>query len=81
MRGATAVAERAAARTTAATANGSHAPDAPAGGPPATPKQLETIARMARAAGKSVETDGLTRAQASEIISGLIGEMGERRAS
>jgi predicted amidohydrolase YtcJ len=52
-----------------------------AGGPAATPKQLETIARMARAAGKSVETDGLTRAQASEIISNLIGEMGERRAS
>jgi len=52
-----------------------------AGGAAATPKQLETIARMARAAGKSVETDGLTRAQASEIISSLIGEMGERRAS
>ena len=50
-------------------------------GAAATPKQLETIARMARAAGKSVDTDGLTRAQASEIISSLIGEMGERRAS
>ena len=59
----------------------STAPAAPAGSPPATPKQLDTIARMARAAGKSVETDGLTRAQASEIISSLIGEMGERRAS
>jgi hypothetical protein len=42
---------------------------------------LETIARMARAAGKTIDTDGLTRAQASEIISNLIGEMGERRAS
>ena len=52
-----------------------------AGGPAATPKQLETIARMARAAGKMVETTGLTRAQASDIISNLIGEMGERRAS
>jgi hypothetical protein len=48
---------------------------------PATPKQLQTIARMARAAGKSIETEGLSRAQASEIISGLIGEMGQLRAS
>lgn len=54
---------------------------APAGGPPPSPRQLETIARMARAAGKSVETEGISRAQASEIISGLIGEMGERRAN
>jgi hypothetical protein len=48
---------------------------------PATPKQLQTIARMARAAGKTIETEGLSRAQASEIISGLIGEMGQLRAS
>ena len=48
---------------------------------PATPKQLQTIARMARAAGKAIETEGLSRAQASEIISGLIGEMGQLRAS
>ena len=64
-----------------------HTPAAPAastgtraGGPAATPKQLQTIQRMARAAGKSIETDGLTMAQASEIISSLIGEMGQRRA-
>jgi hypothetical protein len=48
---------------------------------PATPKQLQTIARMARAAGKTIEAEGLTRAQASEIISNLIGEMGQLRAS
>jgi hypothetical protein len=71
--GGVAVAERAPARAAA--------PAAPTNGPGATPKQLETIARMARAAGKTIDTDGLTRAQASEIISNLIGEMGERRAS
>jgi hypothetical protein len=48
-------------------------------GPPATPKQLETIQRMARVSGKSVETDGLTRSAASEIISNLIGELGTAR--
>ncbi|MGH2354642.1 MAG: hypothetical protein ACRDI2_18275 [Chloroflexota bacterium] len=47
----------------------------------ATPKQLQTITRMARAAGKQIDTEGLTRAQASEIISNLIGEMGQLRAS
>jgi hypothetical protein len=47
----------------------------------ATPKQLQTIARMARAAGKTIETEGISRAQASEIISSLIGEMGQLRAS
>jgi hypothetical protein len=41
---------------------------------------LQTIARMARAAGKPVNTEGLSRAQASEIISSLIGEMGQLRA-
>lgn len=46
--------------------------------PPATPKQLETITRLARAQGKTIDTDGLTRAQASEIISNLIGTMQER---
>jgi hypothetical protein len=71
--GGVAVAERAPVRAAA--------PAAPGTGPGATPKQLETIARMARAAGKTIDTDGLTRAQASEIISNLIGEMGERRAS
>ncbi|HEV2121918.1 MAG TPA: hypothetical protein VGW38_03965 [Chloroflexota bacterium] len=48
---------------------------------PATPKQLQTIQRMARAAGKTVPAEGLTRAQASEIISTLIGEMDQQRAS
>ncbi len=41
----------------------------------------ETIQRMARAAGKTIETEGLSRAQASDIISTLIGEMGQLRAS
>lgn len=50
-----------------------------ASGADATPKQIDTIERMARAAGKQINTDGLTRAQASEIISSLIGGMGERR--
>jgi len=48
------------------------------GAAPATPKQLQTIERMARAAGKSVPAENLTRAQASEIISSLIGEMDQR---
>jgi hypothetical protein len=52
-----------------------------AGGPPATPKQVQTIQRMSRAAGKNIDVEGLTRAQASEIISGLIGDMGQLRAS
>lgn len=47
---------------------------------PATPKQLQTIQRMARAAGKNVPAENLTRAQASEIISSLIGEMDQRAA-
>jgi hypothetical protein len=51
------------------------------GAAPATPKQLQTIARMSRAAGKTISTDGLSRAQASEIISSLIGEMDQLRAS
>lgn len=46
--------------------------------PPAAPKQLETIARMARTQGKTFNTEGLSRAQASEIISNLIGTMQER---
>lgn len=50
-----------------------------AGGAPATPKQIETVERMSRAAGQPVATSGLTRAQASEIISGLIGSMPDRR--
>jgi hypothetical protein len=61
-----------------------HAPAAPSsaalrpGAAPATPKQLQTIQRMARAAGKNIAAEGLTRAQASEIISNLIGEMEQR---
>jgi hypothetical protein len=51
------------------------------GAAPATPKQLQTIQRMARASGKPIPTENLTRAQASEIISGLIGEMDQRQAS
>lgn len=47
---------------------------------PATPKQLQTIQRMARAAGKTIEVEGLTRAQASDLISGLISEMEARGA-
>ena len=58
---------------------------APSGGrpgaAPATPKQLQTIQRMARASGKPIPTENLTRAQASEIISSLIGEMDQRQAS
>ena len=57
----------------------------PAGGrpgaAPATPKQLQTIQRMSRASGKQIPTENLTRAQASEIISTLIGEMDQRAAS
>lgn len=45
-----------------------------AGASPATPKQLQTIQRMARAAGKTVEIENLTRSEASQIISGLIDE-------
>jgi hypothetical protein len=57
-------------------AGGSSAPRP--GSSPATPKQLQTIQRMARAAGKTVPTENLSRAQASEIISSLIGEMDQR---
>ena len=51
------------------------------GAAPATPKQLQTIQRMSRASGKQIPTESLTRAQASEIISTLIGEMDQRAAS
>jgi len=50
-----------------------------AGSPAASEKQIATIERMARAAHKTVETDHLTKAQASEIISSLIAEMGGKR--
>lgn len=52
-----------------------------ASAPPATPKQVQTITRMARAAGRTIEAEGLSRAQASELISSLIGEMDQQRAS
>ncbi|HET7768595.1 MAG TPA: hypothetical protein VFN74_07450 [Chloroflexota bacterium] len=51
------------------------------GAAPATPKQLQTIQRMSRASGKQIPAENLTRAQASEIISTLIGEMDQRAAS
>lgn len=47
---------------------------------PASPKQLQTVQRMARAAGRAINTDGMTRAQASELISSMIGEMDQQRA-
>jgi hypothetical protein len=60
---------------------GGHIPFPPRDGgrpaTPATPRQLQTLSRMARAAGKTVPTDGLSRTQASELISGLVGELGE----
>lgn len=59
----------------------SNAPPSASGpsGPLATPKQVATIERLARNAGKSIPTAGLTRAQASEIISSLYGEMEQVR--
>lgn len=44
-------------------------------GAPATEKQLQSIGRMAKALGKTINTQGMSRAQASEVLSGLIGEM------
>ena len=46
----------------------------------ATPKQIVTIQRMARAAGKTIDTEGMTRRQASDTITQLIGEMEQARA-
>ncbi len=48
------------------------------GSTPATEKQLQTIERMARAAGKPAPTGRLTRGQASEIISGLVSDLDKR---
>lgn len=48
------------------------------GAVPATPKQLQTVQRMARATGKPAPEGPLTRAQASEFISACIGEMEQR---
>ena len=48
---------------------------------PATPTQVETIAKLARSVGRTVSTDGLTRAAASELITRLSEERyGARRA-
>jgi hypothetical protein len=54
---------------------------APDGPPlPATPTQLETIAKLARSVGRAVPTEGLTRAAASELITRLSEERyGARR--
>ena len=47
---------------------------------PATPTQLETIAKLARSVGRQVPTDNLTRAAASELITRLSEERyGPRR--
>jgi len=45
---------------------------------PATPKQLQTIERMARAAGTTVDTAGMNRSQASDAITRLIDQAGPR---
>jgi len=48
---------------------------------PATPTQLETIAKLARSVGRTVSTEGLSRAAASELITHLSEERyGARRA-
>jgi hypothetical protein len=84
-RGGSAEAPRAApARPAARTyRGGSTAPGAkPADGPPlpATQTQLETIAKLARGAGRTISTEGLTRASASELITRLSEERyGARR--
>ena len=76
------------ASSAAAPRPGSRPPAAPAAktvpeGPPlpATPTQLETIAKLARSVGRTVSTDGLSRAAASELITRLSEERyGARRA-
>lgn len=62
----------------------SAAPRAAAEGPPlpATQTQIETIGKLARSVGRTVSTDGLTRAAASELITRLSEERyGARRGS
>ena len=44
---------------------------------PATKKQLQTIERLTRSTGQVVETEGITRSQASAVISRLVGLMGQ----
>ena len=49
---------------------------------PATPTQLETIAKLARTVGRTVSTEGLNRAAASELITRLSEERyGGRRST
>lgn len=48
---------------------------------PATPKQLQTIERMARAAGTAVDTAGMNRSQASDAITRLIEQAGGQGGS
>jgi hypothetical protein len=48
---------------------------------PPTQTQLETIAKLARSTGRTVSTEGLTRAVASELITRLSEERyGARRS-
>lgn len=49
--------------------------------PPATEKQLQSIARMARALGREVATEGLTRYAASTLISDMGEEMSRQRSA
>jgi hypothetical protein len=64
---------------TATAGHAGHANGAPQGqgGPPPTEKQLQTIERLAKAAHKEKpNTDGLTRREVSDLISGLLAEIG-----
>lgn len=53
----------------------------PDGFVPASPQQVQAIQRMARAAGRTVETDGLSRGDASTLLSELIGTMEQSRTA
>jgi hypothetical protein len=73
-------------RTAARPAGATGAPGARKGSEanplPPTPTQLETIAKLARSAGRTISTEGLTRASASELITRLSEERyGTRRGS
>jgi hypothetical protein len=62
-------------------AAGSGSGKAPVDGSPATPTQVETIAKLARSIGRIVPTGDLTRAAASELITRLSEERyGARRS-
>lgn len=47
-------------------------------GGPASPKQIDTINRMARRLRKRVDTDDMSRNEASELITQMIGELDEQ---